>query len=192
VRTTPRCARTLRLRVGCYLLELLDRSRPRAERAARWRRLFRFALDSFEAIAAHRPDPALLTILELRAARCARAAAPSCGAASAAAASSPRVSGRLSTSPTAGRCAARGAAARSGVLPVHVGTLRSLARPPRSRSTRVSSTGLILSARAVEEARSVVGRFQRFHVGVELRSQRFSDRMLGGKPREPLIMRARP
>ena len=45
---------------------------------------------------------------------------------------------------------------------------------------------LILSPRAISEARTVVGRFQRFHVGIELRSQRFLDRMLddrtlGGK-----------
>jgi hypothetical protein len=74
-----------------------------------------------------------------------------------------------------GACAAR----RGGVVPVHVGTLRTL---ERALALEVRSLDrLILSPLAVAEARLVVGRFQRFHVGVELRSQRFLDRMgLGG------------
>jgi hypothetical protein len=59
---------------------------------------------------------------------------------------------------------------------VHVGTLRALDRALALDASRLDR--LVLSARAIEEARSLVGRFQRFHVGVELRSQRFLDRML--------------
>jgi hypothetical protein len=68
---------------------------------------------------------------------------------------------------------------RSGVVPVHLGTLRALDRALALDVAQLDR--LVLSDRAAEEARQVVGRFQRFHVGVELRSQRFLDRMgLGG------------
>jgi DNA repair protein RecO (recombination protein O) len=163
-----------RFALGCYLLELLDRLAPEGGARRDMQRLFRFALDSFEAIATHRPDSALRTILELRAfdalglrpelRRCI-----GCGR---------ELSGEsvgfhvADGGPVCGACAPR----RSGVLPVHLGTLRALDRALELDVRQLDR--LILSARAVEEARAVVSRFQRFHVGVELRSQPFLDRML--------------
>ena len=168
-----------RFALGCYLLELLDRLAPEGGARRDMERLFRFALDSFEAIAAHRPDPALRTILELRAldALGLRPELRRCVGCSRELAGEQAVGFHVADGgPVCGACAAR----RSGVLPVHVGTLRALDRALALDAGQLDR--LILSARAVEEARSVVGRFQRFHVGVELRSQRFLDRMLGGKP----------
>jgi len=52
-----------RFALACYLLELLDRLAPEGGVRRDMQRLFRFALDSFDAIAAHRPDPALRTRL---------------------------------------------------------------------------------------------------------------------------------
>jgi len=168
-----------RFALGCYLLELLDRLAPEGGARRDMERLFRFALDSFEAIAAHRPDPALRTILELRAldALGLRPELRRCVGCSRELAGEQAVGFHVADGgPVCGACAAR----RSGVLPVHVGTLRALDRALALDAGQLDR--LILSARAVEEARSVVGRFQLFHVGVELRSQRFLDRMLGGKP----------
>ena len=163
-----------RFALGCYLLELLDRLAPEGGARRDMQRLFRFALDSFEAIAAHRPDAALRTILELRALD-ALGLRPElrhcigCGRELAGEAVGFHVA---DGGPVCSPCAAR----RSGVLPVHLGTLRALDRALELDVHRLDR--LVLSARAIEEARSVVARFQRFHVGVELRSQRFLDRML--------------
>jgi len=168
-----------RFALGCYLLELLDRLAPEGGPRRDMQRLFRFAIDSFEAIATHRPDPALRTILELRAldALGLRPELRRCIGCSRELAGEQAVGFHVADGgPVCGACAAR----RSGVVPVHVGTLRAL-----ERALALDVRGLdrlILSPRAIEEARMVVGRFQRFHVGVELRSERFLDRILSGKP----------
>src|SRR5262249_14087406 len=161
-----------RFALGCYLLALLDRLAPEGGARRDMQRLFRFALDSFEAIAAHRPDSALRTILELRALdalgmrpelrRCVGCGRELAGE---------RVVGFhvADGGPVCGACAAR----RSGVLTVHIGTLRALDRALALDVAQLDR--LILPARALEEARSLVGRFERFHVGVELKSQSFLD-----------------
>jgi DNA repair protein RecO (recombination protein O) len=166
-----------RFALACYLLELLDRLAPEGGARRDMQRLFRFALESFEAISTHRPDVALRTILELRALdalgvrpelrRCV-----GCGRELA----DERVGFHVADGgPVCGACAVR----RSGLVPVHLGTLRAL---ERALSLEVAQLDrLVLSDRAIREARQVVGRFQRYHVGVEIRSQRFLDRMgLGG------------
>jgi DNA repair protein RecO (recombination protein O) len=167
-----------RFALGCYLLELLDRLAPEGGARRDMQRLFRFALDSLEAIAAHRPDPALRAILELRAldALGLRPELRRCIGCGSELAGEEAVGFHVADGgPVCGACAVR----RTGVVPVHVGTLRTL---DRALSLEVRSLDrLVLSPRAIAEARLVVGRFQRFHVGVELRSQRFLDRMgLGG------------
>jgi hypothetical protein len=65
------------------------------------------------------------------------------------------------------------------VLAVHLGTLRALELALSLDASRLDR--LILPTHALAEARQVVGRFQRFHVGVELRSERFLEQMLPGK-----------
>ena len=166
-----------RFALACYLLELLDRLAPEGGARRDMQRLFRFALDSFEAISAHRPDIALRTVLELRALdalgvrpelrRCVGCAREL---------TDERVGFHVADGgPVCGTCAVR----RSGVLPVHLGTLRALERALALEVAQLDR--LILNEGTIREARQVVGRFQRYHVGVELRSQRFLDRMgLGG------------
>jgi len=166
-----------RFALASYLLELLDRLAPEGGARRDMQRLFRFALDSFEAISLHRPDVALRTILELRALdalgvrpelrRCVGCARD-------------LVDERLGFhvadgGPVCSACAAQ----RSGVVPVHLGTLRALERALALDVAQLDR--LILSSSLLQEARRVVSRFQRCHVGVELRSERFLDRMgLGG------------
>jgi len=166
-----------RFALGCYLLELLDRLAPEGGAPREMQRVFRFALDSFEAIAAQRPDPALRTILELRAldALGLRPELRRCIGCGRELTGEPAVGFHIADGgPVCAACAAP----RSGLMPVHVGTLRAL---DRALALDVHQLGrLILSARATCEARALVGRFQRFHVGVELRSERFLDRMLAG------------
>ena len=166
-----------RFALACYLLELLDRLAPEGGARRDMHRLFRFALDSFEAISTHHPDLALRTILELRALdalgvrpelrRCV-----GCGREL----EDESVGFHVADGgPVCGACAVR----RTGLVPVHLGTLRALERALALEVAQLDR--LILSERALREARQVVGRFQRYHVGVEIRSERFLDRMgLGG------------
>lgn len=176
LRSDPR-----RFALGCYLLELLDRLSPEGGASRDTRRLFRFALEALEALSRHEPGPALRTVLELRAldALGLRPELLRCVGCGRAVGDETRVGFHVADGgPVCARCAPR----RSGVLPVHLGTLRAL---DRALALDVASLGrLVLSPQALEEARSVVGRFQRFHVGVELQSQRFLERMLslGGNP----------
>ena len=59
---------------------------------------------------------------------------------------------------------------------VHRGTLRTLEQGLLWDLSRLDR--LLLPPRALEEARQLVGRFQRFHLGVELTSERFLEEML--------------
>jgi DNA repair protein RecO (recombination protein O) len=164
-----------RFALGCYLLELLDRLAPEGGARRDTERLFRFALDSLEAIAEHRPDTALRTILELRAldALGLRPELRRCVGCGTQLENDRSVGFHVADGgPVCGACGAR----RTGVLSVHLGTLRALDRALALDASRLDR--LILPAHALAEARQVVGRFQRFHVGVELHSERFLDRML--------------
>jgi DNA repair protein RecO (recombination protein O) len=164
-----------RFALGCYLLELLDRLAPDGGARRDTERLFRFALDSLEAIAEHRPDTALRTLLELRAldALGLRPELRRCVGCGRELENERSVGFHVPDGgPVCGACGLR----RTGVLSVHLGTLRALDRALTLDVSRLDR--LILPAHALAEARQVVGRFQRFHVGVELRSERFLDRML--------------
>ena len=60
---------------------------------------------------------------------------------------------------------------------MHVGTLRALEqglRFPLGELTRLK-----LAPQAIAEAQQLVARFQRYHLGVELRSERFLSEVLG-------------
>jgi DNA repair protein RecO (recombination protein O) len=166
-----------RFALACYLLELLDRLAPEGGVRRDMQRLFRFALDSFEAISTHHPDVALRTILELRAldALGVRPELRRCVGCSRDLEDEQVGFHVADGGPVCGACAVR----RSGLVPVHLGTLRALERALALEVAQLDR--LILNERTTREARQVVGRFQRYHVGVELRSQRFLDRMgLGG------------
>jgi DNA repair protein RecO (recombination protein O) len=171
-----------RFALGCYLLELLDRLAPEGGAARDTRRLFRFALDALEALSRHRPDPALRTILELRAldALGLRPELRRCVGCGTEVGPEPEVGFHVGDGgPVCVRCARE----RHDLLPIHLGTLRAL---ERALALDVPSLGrLVLAPGALAEARLVVGRFQRYHVGVELQSQRFVDRMFAGPGEAP-------
>jgi DNA repair protein RecO (recombination protein O) len=164
-----------RYALGCYLLELLDRLAPEGGVRSDTRRLFGFALDALAALTATAPDARLRTLLELRALdalglrpelrRCVR-----CGGA-------PEAGGAVSFHVAEGGpvCAACGTRLE-GLLRVQLGTLRALEQGLRFELARLDR--LVLGPRTLAEAGILLGRFQRFHLGVELKSERFLDSML--------------
>ena len=175
-----------RFALGCYLLELLDRLAPEGGVRTDQAQLFRFALGALQCIDQRQPDLRLRTLLELRAldalglrpelARCV-----SCGAQigtpsraqKGTAAAQGRVGFHIADGgPVCAACTQPG----HPLLPVHVGTLRTL---ERSLSFELDQLGRIaLGGSALEEARTLLTRFLRFHVGLELRSERFlADRL---------------
>ena len=164
-----------RFALGCYLLELLDRLAPEGAERADAARLFAFALQTLEWIAARRPTPQQRVLLLLRALdalglrpelrRCVR-----CG----------REPGERDASlfhvaeggPVCAACAEH----LSGLLPVQRGTLRALEQGLRLEPAQLDR--LVLPPRALAEAEQLLERFSRFHVGVELASERFLREMI--------------
>jgi DNA repair protein RecO (recombination protein O) len=158
-----------RFALGCYVLELLDRLAPEGGRRGDLAALYRFALDALGAIDALPPTPRLRALLELRLlaavglrpelARCVR-----CGRAI----ETPRAQFWIAEGGAiCGACSAPG---EQGI-PVQLGTLRAL---EQSLAFPLAHTGRIaLSDASLREAQTVIGRFLRFHVGVELRSESF-------------------
>jgi recombinational DNA repair protein (RecF pathway) len=68
-------------------------------------------------------------------------------------------------------CGACAIGLEEAVLPVHLGTLRALQRGLEYDLDRLER--LVLGPQALAEAEHLLFRFQRFHVGLELRSERF-------------------
>lgn len=164
-----------RFALGCYLLELIGRLAPDGGVRADMRRLFGFTLAALRTIAHHQPDARLRTLLELHAldalglrpelehcVRCGRR--PEAGAA---------LGFHIADGgPVCGACGAP----LEGLLTVHLGTLRALEQGLRFDLEHFER--LVLPPRTLAEARQLLTRFQRFHVGVELRSEPFLDRVL--------------
>ena len=164
-----------RFGLGCYLLELLDRLAPEGGSPQDMRRLFAFALSALETVSSRRPDPQLRTFLELRtlAALGLRPELRDCVRCGRAVDSEGEVAFHVAEGgPLCGPCAAR----LTGLLRVHLGTLRALERGLRLGPERLDR--LVLPPRALLEARRLVAQFQRFHLGLELRSERFLEQML--------------
>lgn len=163
-----------RYALGCYLLELLGRLAPEEGARADTRRLFGFARSALRTVASLEPNARLRVLLELRTLdalglrpelrRCVR-----CG-------SEPErgeVGFHVADGgPVCGACGLR----LEGLLRVRLGTLRAL-----EASLRLPLDGLprlALGGEALEEARRLISRFARFHLGLELRSERFLDEIL--------------
>jgi DNA repair protein RecO (recombination protein O) len=173
LRTRPRA-----FALGCYLLELLDRLAPEGGARADLAHLFDFALRALSTLERREPDARLRTLLELCALdalglrpelrRCVRCSAEVEG---------PAVG--FSISDGGPVCAACQPTA-SDLLPVHLGTLRALEQAVRLGVDRADR--LALAPTALEEARRLLDRFGRFHVGVELRSQHFLEQILQERP----------
>lgn len=170
-----------RFALGCYLLELLDRMAPEGGARPDMQRLFAFAQAALGMIADRRPDDRLRTLLELRALdalglrpeliRCVR-----CG-------SEPEEATLGFHVGDGGPVCAGCRGAGDALLPVHRGTLRSLDRGLRFDIDQLDR--LVLSEQALQEARSLVSRFQHFHVGIPLKSEAFLDRVLTGPSGSP-------
>ena len=167
--------RSERYALASYLVELLDRLAPEGGIPSDCRRLFDFALAALGAIEVSRPDARLRVLLELRAldalglrpelGRCVRCGRPL--------GTAPRVAFHVGEGgPLCDACARE----PSGLLSIHLGTLRALEQGLRLDLHKLDR--LALPPGALAEAARLVARFQRFHVGVELRSERFLDEIL--------------
>jgi DNA repair protein RecO (recombination protein O) len=168
-----------RFGLASYVLELLDRLAPEGGARPDMERLFAFALEALASLDGALPDQRLRTLLELRAldalgvcpelSRCVRCRQPLCGVEA--------IEFHVADGGPHCRACAGGPL---GAIPVHRGTLRTLERALRFDLGRLER--LALSGIALQEARRLIARFQRFHVGVELRSERFLDAILASAP----------
>lgn len=164
-----------RFALGCYVAELVDRLAPEGAGGPEARRLFEATVGALRAVAAGRPDARLRVLLEVRLlaalglapelARCVRCGQPL--GAGAPALFHVAEGGALCPS-----CARPGDA----VVPVGLGTLRTLAQSLRLELAQLPRLGV--SSAALDEARGLLARFLRFHVGVELRSEAVLERLL--------------
>lgn len=166
---------TARFALGCYLLELFDRLAPERGVRADMRRLFSFALGALRMVAERTPNLRLRTLIELRAldalglrpefSRCVR-----CG-------STPAGRSPIGFHVAEGGVVCDPCGAKlTGISRVHPGTLRALEQGLRLDFERLDR--LALSGPLLAEAHRLLTRFQRFHLGVELRSAPYLDRVL--------------
>jgi DNA repair protein RecO (recombination protein O) len=164
-----------RFALASYLLEILDRLAPEGGSAVDLERLFVLARSVLGVVEDARPEPGLRALLELRT----LAALGLCPEL----VQCVRCRGKLEDrgpvafhvadgGPVCSRCGVAG----DGVVEVHRGTLRTLEQGLRFEVHRLGR--LTLTGDALAEARLLVQRFRRFHVGVELRSERFLEGML--------------
>lgn len=170
-----------RFALGCYLLEMLDRMAPEDGSRTDVKRLYHFAIAALDWLASRPPTRQVRIFLELRAldalglrpelARCVRCGREPLGGA---------VDFHVPDGgPLCGSCAAR----REDLLRVHRGTLRALEQGLSWDLDQLDR--LVMSPRALEEAAHLVGRFQRFHLGVELQSERFLSEMIPARGEHP-------
>jgi DNA repair protein RecO (recombination protein O) len=168
-----------RYALASFLIELLDRLTPESMEPAEAGHLFALAGESLSLLERVRPTASLRILLELRVldalglrpelGRCVR-----CGREP-----GERVAADHGVNfhvPDGGLVCSACARGQEGLVPVALGTLRAL-----TAGLALPTAGLeghSLGARGIVEAARLVFRFQRFHVGVELRSERFLDELL--------------
>lgn len=174
-----------RYALASFLIEMLDRLSPEGISGPEASRLFVYAIESLSLIASVRPTPSLRLLLELRGldalglrpelGRCVR-----CG----------RVAGdgiaadhRVHFHVADGGIVCTACAIQlDGLVPVEIGTLRRLSEGLSNSIDRLEE--IVLEPRMLAQAARLVFRFQRFYVGMELRSERFLDQMLPVLTRE--------
>jgi DNA repair protein RecO (recombination protein O) len=173
-----------RFALACYVAELVDRLAPEGAGGRDARALFDVVLGALRAVAARDPDERLRTLLELRVlaalglrpelrqcVRCGRGLERADEAGGRAAA--PALPFAVAEGgPLCPRCVSGSEVA----VAVHLGTLRALEQGLVLPVERLDRLALAPSASA--EARALLGRFLRFHVGLELRSEPFLDAVL--------------
>jgi DNA repair protein RecO (recombination protein O) len=168
-----------RYALASFLTEMLDRLSPEGITGAEAERLYDFAVESLTLLESVRPDPTLRVLLELRAldalglrpelGRCVR-----CGRVPGA-----EVDAEHSVSffvPDGGIVCTACGLNLDGLVPMELGTLRALREGLQIDAASLSSVQL--SPGALAQSEHLTFRFQRFHVGVELRSERFLSQML--------------
>lgn len=168
-----------RYALASFLVELLDRLAPESMARPEAESLFTLADESLALVAGSRPTTSLRLLLELRLldalglrpelGRCVR-----CGREPAE--HVPDDHGVNFHVPDGGLVCSPCARGQEGLVAVSLGTLRLLARGLQLSAAELA--GLALDARQTREAARIVFRFQRFHVGVELRSERFLEESL--------------
>ena len=168
-----------RYALASFLMEMLDRLSPEGVEGAEAEHLFLYATESLALLESVRPSATLRLLLELRGfdalgqrpelGRCVR-----CGRVPAEnVASNHRVGFHVADGGiVCSACAIR----LEGLVSIDLGTLRALERGFESAPDRLME--IELRDRALEEAARLVFRFQRFHIGLELRSERFLDEIL--------------
>lgn len=159
-----------RYALACYLAELLGRLAPEHGAGPEMRRIFDFSVDALDALAVCSPDPRLRVLFEMRALDVLglRPELRSCVRCGAEVAGAGPVAFHVADG---GVVCSRCANPQDVPLRVHLGTLRALEQGLRIPIAEFSR--LHLGSRALAEAQHLVGRFQRHHVGIELRSERF-------------------
>jgi DNA repair protein RecO (recombination protein O) len=172
-------ADTGRYALASFLTEMLDRLAPEGISGNEAMRLYHFATESLGLLDHVKPTPSLRVLLELRAldalglrpelGRCVR-----CGRVPGVeVAASHRVHFHIADG---GIVCTACAVQLDGLVPVALGTLRVLAAGLECVVEELPS--FELPEAALAQAARLVFRFQRFHVGVELRSERFLDEAL--------------
>ncbi len=160
-----------RFALGCYLAELLGRMAPEENAEAEARMLFDFALHALQTIERRTPDTKLRIFLELQTLsalgmrpelrNCVRCARELSGG--------QRLGFHVADGGVVcGRCQE----SSEGLLPIHLGTLRAL---ERGLAFGLQDLDRIAMREAeIAEADWLMTRFQRFHLGLELRSEGLS------------------
>ncbi len=159
-----------RYALGCYLVELLGRLAPEGGVGAEMPAIFDFTVQALRALSRCTPDPRLRVLIELRILDalgfrpelrvCVRCGTEVVGPA--------MVHFHVADGGVlCGECAG----SEEPMLRVHVGTLRALEQGLRFPLGELER--LNLTRQSLAEAEQIVGRFQRYHIGIELRSERF-------------------
>jgi DNA repair protein RecO (recombination protein O) len=159
-----------RFALGCYLVELLGRLAPEGGAGGDAQRLFEFSLAAMHSIEDADPSPKMRLFLKLES-LCALGLRPElrhcvrCAT---------ELSGGGAFSFHLGDGGAHCDRCREGpgnFLPVHLGTLRALEQGLRIGIRKLDR--LVMGTREMQEAEQLIGRFHRFHVGIELHSETF-------------------
>lgn len=169
-----------RFALASYLVELLDRVAPEAGAPSDLRRVFGFALAALRALSEADVTPGLRALLELQTldvlglrpelGRCVHCGRAPVGP-------GPVAFHVADGGVLCGACASR---CDAPLLRVHLGTLRALEQGIEFGTARLSR--ISWSPQALAEALELVSRFQRFHMGIQLRSEPFLDQMVGSPP----------
>ncbi len=171
--------RSGRYAMASFLVEMLDRLAPEGIVGPEARRLFDFASESLGLLARTDPTPTLRILLELRGldalglrpelgrcVRCGRVAGHDI-------ASDHRVHFHVADG---GIVCTACSLSLDGLIPIELGALRALDAGLEAEFDAL--VDVVLDPRLLAQAARVVFRFQRYHVGVELRSERFLDESL--------------